>query len=266
MKSVAENTAAAPPSSLLATLSGGNSPDLRATAATALGSFSSIDDLILPALIAALKDPEPKVRAAAASALGQLGPKARPALPALISVMNEPYVPPPAADRRSRGTVSSMPNPGLQAALAIGSMAMGDGEDDGPVRALDEALRSGHPSSRAAAARALFSVGKRASSAVSTLITTLVDGSGADEGYESWAARALGRAAPGTELTDRTVEALSKGLYAKAGGTRGYSAEALGHFGRAASGALPRLRELLGDRDGFVARSAKAAIDQIEVK
>jgi hypothetical protein len=112
----------------------------------------------------------------------------------------------------------------------------------------------------------LFELGDGAASAIPTLISTLEAGSRPDggEGFESWAARSLGKVAPGTPLAGRTIEALTAALEAKPSGTRGYSAEALGLFGPAASGSLRRLRALRDGPDRFVAGKAKVAIQQIE--
>ena len=86
------------------------------------------------------------------------------------------------------------------------------------------------------------------------------------DGYESWAARALGRLAPGTSWAAPTIRALGDGLDAKWSGMRGYSAEALGEFGPAASGALPRLRAVTKGPDRFAAGMAEAAIRKIEAE
>jgi HEAT repeat protein len=259
-----------PPPALLEALTSGASPDDRANAAMALGYIHGKSETVIGRLTAALKDPAPEVVQAAISALGQRGPEARSALPDLIAILNRPYVAPsePKAGATS-GRLGPRPraaDPGSEAALAIGSIAKGGTPAPEAVAALEQTLRSGHPSRRPSAAEALFRLGNGAAPAIPTLIQTVKEGSrpDGDDGFESWAARSLGQVAPGTPLAGQTVEALTAALEAKAPGMRAYSAEALGLFGPAASGALPRLRALKDDPDTFVAGKARAAIEQIE--
>jgi HEAT repeat protein len=261
-----------PPSSLLESLTLGASPEDRASAAQALGYFRLQPGRAIGPLTAALKDPAREVVRSAASSLGNFGPEARSALPELIAILNGPYVAPPkpevptAVGSPRQGSPQPPPmDPASAAALAIGSISGGDVPALQGVAALEEVLRSGHPSRRPAAAEALFNLGEGAVSAIPTLISTLEAGSRPDggEGFESWAARSLGQVAPGTPMAGRAIEALTAGLGAKASGTRGYSAEALGQFGPAASAALPRLRALQDGPDRSVAGKARAAIEKI---
>jgi len=65
------------------------SPDI-AVADQAVRQFVMMGEPAVPALIPALKDPEPRVRTAAASALWGLGPKARTAVAALAETLADP--------------------------------------------------------------------------------------------------------------------------------------------------------------------------------
>jgi HEAT repeat protein len=74
-------------------------PNLRYSAARALGKYGPEAGPALPALVEALKDDSPMVRMGAAYALGDLGPDARDALPALKQRANDP-------DRKVREAVA----------------------------------------------------------------------------------------------------------------------------------------------------------------
>jgi HEAT repeat protein len=56
----------------------------RLHAVKALGERGSEADVVVPALVGALRDPDAFIRRDAAAALGKIGPEARDALPALL--------------------------------------------------------------------------------------------------------------------------------------------------------------------------------------
>jgi HEAT repeat protein len=65
---------------------------LRRKAATKIGTLVLLDDVVMPALLAALKDPDPEVRSNAARSLGVYsGARGVEALPALQEIQsNDP--------------------------------------------------------------------------------------------------------------------------------------------------------------------------------
>src|SRR5437867_5222939 len=67
--------------------SGSAAAEERWTAATLLGQIGPEARAAVPALIEALKDPDPHVRSVAVSALSEVDPKARDAIPALVELL-----------------------------------------------------------------------------------------------------------------------------------------------------------------------------------
>ena len=72
---------------ILITALGDANPEVRKTAAVALGQIKSPTARAMSSLIATLGDAEPEVRRGAGEALGQIGPAA---VPALIAVLSDP--------------------------------------------------------------------------------------------------------------------------------------------------------------------------------
>lgn len=124
----------------------------------------------VPALVAALRDPDPTVREQAAVALGRLGPAAREAIGPLVATFSD-------EDLYLRGA----------AAVALGQI----GSD--AVPALVRALGDTSGDVRWSAAIALGRLGSQARDAVGALITALSD---ADENVRWCAAVALGAIGP----------------------------------------------------------------------
>lgn len=103
----------------------------------------------VPALIAALKDPDGRTRGAAADGLGRIGAEARAAVPELLAALRDPE---PAVRR--------------QAALALGLVAS---KDAAVVPALADALKDSDLEVRRNAAFALGKLGAGARAAVPAL-------------------------------------------------------------------------------------------------
>ena len=250
-----------PPPALAEILARGEPASARAKVAAALPEFRLDRPDTIARLASALNDPDPEVVQAAAAALGKIGPDALPARARLIAILQGPEVPPTV---RAAG---EFPNsPGIAAALAIGAISKDPMTAPAGVEALEQVLRLGPRSCRPAAAEALFSLGKLAAPATPTLVATLREGARPDGGqdFESWAARALGVLAPGTEWACPTIRGLIEGLGAPSAGMRHHSALALGEFGPDARAALPRLREVEQGPDRYTAKMAAAAIRKIE--
>jgi HEAT repeat protein len=159
-------------------------PSVSYYAGEALGRIGSADAIgemgvALPAVIAALKDPDPRVRASAATALGLMGSAAAPAVPRLVAVLKD-----------TEGTVN------YSAAEALGRI--------GPLAAaavpdLIEAM--GNPRVRYDAVLALGRIGPGAIAAVPALTEARND---PDRDVGDAAVRALGR----IDLGDQPVAGL----------------------------------------------------------
>jgi HEAT repeat protein len=272
---LARKTTIPPPPALVAALSKSGSAEIRKEAITTLAAFRTHPGEVIPLLIEALTDRDPIVRYGAATVLGAAGAAARTAVPALIVVLGEPLGPRPAVPDPSppgRPPVEVSPNrwdPACEAARALGRIASGAGAGaaDEAVAALAGALRSEHDWRRNAAAEGLFLIGEGAAAATPALVAALTESvttEGDGQRANSWAARALGLAAPGTAAEAEAVVALTRALDSSAGGTRAYSADSLARFGPPASSALPRLRVLRDDPDRLVAWMARSAVAKLE--
>jgi HEAT repeat protein len=298
LSELAHKTAIVPPKALLSALGRAESVALRREVLAALPAFGMRLRGAIPALVAALADRDPDLRYRAAGVLGGAGGSARASIPALIAVLEEPVGPrptapaliarPAAADFRlqARPRVEVAPDrwdPACAAARALGRIVAGAraraeaevevAHDHGAVAALAAALRSEHDWRRNAAAEGLFLIGKDAAAATPALIAALTEsvtredeGDGDGRRANSWAARALGRTAPGTAAEAEAIAALTRALDSTAQGTRACSAESLARFGPRAAPALPRLRALRGDPDRIVSAMARAAVTRLELE
>jgi HEAT repeat protein len=103
------------------------SPD-PAVADQAVRQFVMMGEPAVPALIAAVKDPEPRVRTAAASALWGLGPKARTAVTALAETLAD------ADDGVRLAAVMALEAVGPDAAPAVPALARAVRDRNGNVR------------------------------------------------------------------------------------------------------------------------------------
>jgi HEAT repeat protein len=223
-------------------------------------------------------------RCAAASLLGRLGPAAREAVPALIATLSEPPGLPPAplavtggetaqvapfgkAQPVARGDEPAQDSdPACESAQALVLITIGTPASDQAVAALIETLRSKYWWRPGAVARALMPMGSVAAKAVPALAAALSQSVAVpqDRGNESWIARALGEIAPSAAPSPEAIKSLTEALGSTHVGTRAYSAQSLGRFGRAATASVPRLRALLNDPSPFVRRSAQTALGAIE--
>src|SRR5262249_32806583 len=120
---------------------------------------------------------------------------------------------------------------------------------------------------RNAAAEGLFLIGKDAATATPALVAALtesVTGEGDGRRSNSWAARALGLAAPGTAAEGEAVAGPARARGAAAQRARAHSAHSLARFGSPAKSALPRLRALRDDPDRLVLTMARSAVARLE--
>jgi HEAT repeat protein len=277
LSALAVKTAIAPPSALMAALGPAGSAELRKEAmAILLPAFRTHVGEAIPLLVDALSDRDPSLRYSAARVLGGAGPGARVAIPALIAVLQEPVGPRPAvaivpAAGRPRVEVSpDRWDPACEAARALARIApgAGAGASQEAVAALMSTLRSEHAWRRNAAAEGLFLIGQGAAAATSALASALAESVTAEgpggQGSNSWAARALGLAAPGTAAEAEAIAALTRALDSSAVGTRAWSADSLARFGPRASSVLSRLRALCDDPVSQVSEMARRAVAQLE--
>jgi HEAT repeat protein len=277
LSALAVKTGIAPPSALLAALGPVGSAELRKEAmAILLPAFRTHVGEVIPLLVDALEDSDPSLRFSAARVLGGAGPAAQVAIPALIAILGEPVGPGPAAPSvpaiaRLRAEFSpDRWDPACEAARALARIAQGAdaGASQEAVAALASTLRSEHAWRRNAAAEGLFLIGQGAAAATPALASALAESVTAEgpggQGSNSWAARALGLAAPGTAAEAEAIAALTRGLDSSAQGTRAYSADSLARFGPRASSALPRLRALRDGPDRFVSAMARSAVARLE--
>ncbi len=77
---------------LLNELKNSESNVVRVHVARALGKIGPVTNDVVPALIAALEDPDNYLRKTAAEALGEIGPAAKDAVPSLIAALKDPNV------------------------------------------------------------------------------------------------------------------------------------------------------------------------------
>jgi HEAT repeat protein len=244
-------------------------PVVRCFAAGALGRIGPSAEAAVPQLAEALEDDQEFVRAAAAQALGEIGPASEPAIPALIEMLSE-------CDRDTRvtaanalGRIGRKPDDVVPALLKV----LNDEEEDGTVKtfagqSLDEmapaavpllidALKSGSPTARRWAARALGEAGPAAEAAIPVLFEGMKD---EDPRVRAAAIRALmDIGVPPNDVVPHLVEALNDGSPY----VREDAAWALGQIGPEAKAAVPALEGLLTDEDEGVRKSAQSALARI---
>src|SRR4051794_32146651 len=143
-------------------------PEVRSTAALALGRTPSSDPAILPALVAALADPHECVAAAAVQAFGLRGGASRP----VVSHLR---------------TLATNPAATVRRAVALSLGRIGD-QEGGPV--LELLLADREPHVRREAAWALGRVGDGSGHGRDALVGALLD---QDSGVRYWAAVTLDR-------------------------------------------------------------------------
>lgn len=145
----------------------------RKEVARILGTFGSVAESAVGALVDVLGDSDPYVRASGAQALGQIGPPATPSVPALGRLLRDPA---PSVRQEAIGALVRI-DPTGRAALPI------------IVGSLQDSL----PRVRVAAAVALGSLQARALPALGQLIARLSDG---DNSVRAEAVFAIGRIGP----------------------------------------------------------------------
>ncbi|MCE9634480.1 MAG: HEAT repeat domain-containing protein [Planctomycetes bacterium] len=161
-------TGAAGLASDIAALLGSSAPDVRASAATALGAMGAAAVPHVDALVACIDDADPRVPLAAVTALGRIGPPAAAALPDLLSI--------------------AVPRP-QQAALLYALVAIGP-DDERVADAFVRAADSSDEQTRATVSHFLSRVTPVAGAVQAAAIRLVKHG---DAKCRSAAAQALGR-------------------------------------------------------------------------
>jgi HEAT repeat protein len=180
-----------------------------------------------------LKDSQAAIRGASAKALGQVGPVARDAADLLADLLHD-------SDEGVR----------CQAAEALGQVG-------GSPELLEPLLTDASAAVRAAAARGVKSLGKRAAACTPTLIKLLQD---QDETVRTAASEAVTAAGP---LDDEATQTLVAGLSSPDNVVRAQTAEALGSVDAPAESAAPPLVEALSDDNDVVRAKAVEALAKI---
>jgi HEAT repeat protein len=183
------------------------------TAASVLGRFEDLPEIVIPALVGALSHADEYVRYSATYGLQRFEDRATAAIPRLIDLLD---------DETSNWTASDC-------LAAIGPAA---------VPALADALESGSPRRRNFAARALAHIGRSASASIPALRRLL---EGALSGGRGNATEALGAVLLASEAVPLLVGMLEDADE----GMRGIAADCLGRLGAQAETAAPALRSAM---------------------
>jgi HEAT repeat protein len=235
-------------------------PAVRAAAAHGLGIMRNRARGAVPVLVEALDDSDAAVRKEAVWAIGEIGPAAEDAIPALRARIK-------ASEDRTR-----------EAAIAV-LARVGAWED------LAELLLDRDPAVRAAAARGLGTMGRRARDAVPALVEVLKDSEAA---VTQEALRALGQIGPAAKDATPALlawirahqdptrqgavaalvrigarDALVELLHEKDRSVRASAARGLGRMRSKAQAAVPALIEALGDPSAAVSKEAVRALGAV---
>ena len=225
------------------------SPEVRSSAACALGDFQAASAGAVPNLIIALSDHDSTVRAAAAHALGVIGPSARDAVPQLIAALKNPNEDVRAAAAQSLGLIDS---PTLSGRY-FGHLPDVFVE----VEPLMKALNDTSGKVRGNAAEALGSFGPGAKAAVPALISLL---NSTDTFCQEKAANALGGIGPDAK---DAVPALVAALNSNDRSLLENATSSLGAIGPNAKDAVPALISILNGEDDYLKRYAAEALGDI---
>jgi HEAT repeat protein len=258
-------------------------PEARASYARLLKAIEppSFSANVVPHFVVALESRDPEIRSLVVSRLVAFKQDARAAVPALLKLLGEPveFDPFEAWDTPANQARRSMP---YFAARALGQIARATDQTEPVVAALMEAIRSGSPVCRAAAARCLGDFGADAVAATPVLMMELERAIAAeksmtrhrpsdlmDSDYPCFNANAiafsLGEIAPGTSSADVVVAFLTRALQSDSFASHHVGIMiALCEFGPKSRVAIPRLRELQKHPEQRVRQTANYALQRLE--
>jgi HEAT repeat protein len=235
-----------PPADLVKALQNGTATWSRETAKAYYGYSDTPPP---PELVAALKDESSEVRMAAIRTLQSFPLGLDAALPSLFELLAGN-----ALDERDA----------CRATLRVAW------PQDAAVPTLTEIAEKGQSDARSLAVMLLERIGSAAKPAAPALALAYAKWLDSQErdALGPLLARALGRIAPGSAAEQDAVKSLVRALGSDDGPTRVRAAESLGKFGKAATLAVPKLRDLSKDEHATAAvrRAASSAVDAIEAK
>ncbi len=229
---------------------------------------SALSPAVTPLLIAGLGSRERDLRLHLISLIGRMSPDPHSTVPALIAVLREPYE---SDQQRTAGQLAILAyaGPAQEAAQVLGRIAPGTPAAGQALSALNEAVRSGPPRRRAAAARALGQFGRSASDSIAPLIALLQKAESGKQLTEDGptAARALGQIAPGTSGASDAAAALAAALKAEAAPIREAAVRATASFKQdqaSLTAVIPILREIHEkDRVPNIREAAASALAEL---
>ena len=248
---------------------GDPAPNLRATAAAALGRLGRQADAAIPALLAAMKDETPGVRVLSATALGRVAPENRETLEALgLALAEDSNV----NVRNAAASGLGWMGPQAAAAAPVMIRAMNDrdgtvrvhvivalgriGPADGSVASALKAIAEQDPSAdfRIWAIRALGLIGGKSDLVVPTLLKMLDD---TDGNIRNAAAYQLGEIRPTGKVLPALLGLLNHGKLPE----RSLAANTLGMLGpEVATEAIPALIRALREGDEEVRKGAVTSL------
>jgi HEAT repeat protein len=206
---------------------------------------SALSATSVPALVAALKNPERDVRLGVLTLLAHLGREARiAALPAFIEALKEPT---DTDLRRQTPTVTTYQGPVYVSAEALANTAPGTPAANQAIAALAALAERGPAERSVAAAHALAEFGPQAAPAVPALVKSLKQIAGDDVAANDarTVTSALSRVSAGTPAADAAVQGLIQALQSNSDTMRAATLNALERLGpKNAAAALPQLQAL----------------------
>jgi HEAT repeat protein len=250
-----------------------NDASLRTAAAKGLQMLKAPPELIAPAMIAVVNDPDPDVQANVVSAVAGLG---EVVVPRVASALENPQLRGPAVQVLTRlgpkaaGAVQPLiaasqgADPHLQTEINLALAAIGPAAAPA-TDLLAAAISSEHPGIRESALYALREIGPGAKAAREPLVQRMQ----ADDSFAAFAsAWALARIAPEeSAVAAAAVPKLTHGLKSADEPTRLECAEALAAWGPAAKSATAALQQVAQtDSSAEVRAAAEAALARVAPK
>ncbi len=240
--------------------------EVRHAAINAIYLLRSANDLLIPALITLLRDPNPTLSERAAIVIGRLGPSASGAVPTLLEVLRQRTPPPPAyVDALGQIGPAAVPpilraiekeNPD-QLTREHWSVTCLKTVGGAAIAPLSTALADSSVSIRLAAARALGELGPVAAPAFSSLVSAAGD---ADPRVR---ATVLGALVNSRVQTLAAVSRIESALKDESPIVRLTAAQLIPHLGEQARPLAPALLAALGDRDSAVRLAVIQALPTI---
>jgi HEAT repeat protein len=240
-------------------------PGIRTAAAKSLQMLKAPPEMVAPALIAMVNDPDPEAQEHAISAVASLGESV---VPRAVNALQNPQLRGPAArvlaqlGPKAAGAVQPLidaakdGDPQFRAEINFALAAIGAAAAPA-AEMLAESVANNDPHIRESALYALREIGPGAKAAGPALVKRMQ----ADDSFDAMAAAwALSRIAPNdSAIAPQVVAKLTSGLFNADARTRHESAEALAAWGPAARPAAQALTRISKDDGDAEVRAAAAA-------